>query len=228
MEQFTWTPSYISHCFAIYYKTRYVTSCIVYGSTVRKVITWQVVFYKHYHYSTWDNTLSPLIKMMPNNQPKLIRVLNLPRFDPETSQIQSPHTSNCHVCNTLHMEEPLTDLLPYSWSLLSQMNSESTRYFANNTVHINLWVRHRTPKIRRRFRHADTWHMDRDSSVGIATRYVPDVQGIEFQWRRNFPQPSRPVLWSNQPPVKWVPGLFPGGSVAEAWLRPPMPIKRRG
>ena len=51
----------------------------------------------------------------------------------------------------------------------------------------------------------------RDSSVDIATRYGLDGPGIEYRWGRDFPHPSRPVLGSNQPPVQWVPGFFPGG-----------------
>ena len=50
----------------------------------------------------------------------------------------------------------------------------------------------------------------RDSSVGIATRYVLDDQGIEYQWRRDFSHPSRPALRLTQPPVRWVPGLSQG------------------
>jgi hypothetical protein len=49
-----------------------------------------------------------------------------------------------------------------------------------------------------------------DSSVGIATGYGLDDQGIESRWGRDFSHTSRPVLWSTQPPVQWGPGLFWG------------------
>ena len=56
-----------------------------------------------------------------------------------------------------------------------------------------------------------------DSVVGIATRYGLDGPGIESQWGRDFPQPSRPALGPTQPPIHWVPGLFPRGKAAGAW-----------
>ena len=62
-----------------------------------------------------------------------------------------------------------------------------------------------------------TSYMGRDSSVGIATRYGLDGLGIESRLGRDFPHPSRPVLGPTQPPVQWVPGIFPGGKAAGAW-----------
>ena len=46
------------------------------------------------------------------------------------------------------------------------------------------------------FRYVPTYHVGRDSSVGIATRYGLDGPGIESRWGRDFPHPSRPVLGS--------------------------------
>jgi hypothetical protein len=57
----------------------------------------------------------------------------------------------------------------------------------------------------------------RDSSVGIATRYGLDGPEIESRWGRDFQHPSRPALGPTQPPIQWVPGLFPGGKAAGAW-----------
>jgi len=57
----------------------------------------------------------------------------------------------------------------------------------------------------------------RYSSVGTATRYGLDGPGIESQWGRDFPHPSRPALGPTQPPIQWTPGLFPGGKAAGAW-----------
>ena len=48
------------------------------------------------------------------------------------------------------------------------------------------------------------------SSVGIATDFGLDGLGSN-PGEEEICRPSRPVLGSNQPPVKWVPGFFPGG-----------------
>jgi hypothetical protein len=58
---------------------------------------------------------------------------------------------------------------------------------------------------------------DRDSSVGIATRYGLDGPGIESRWGRDFPHPFRSALGPIQPPVQYTPGPFPGGKAAGPW-----------
>jgi hypothetical protein len=63
--------------------------------------------------------------------------------------------------------------------------------------------------------------VDRDSSVGIATRYELDDQGIESLWRWNFPNPSTLALGPNLFSIKWVQGLLPGRRAAGAWGWPP-------
>ena len=52
---------------------------------------------------------------------------------------------------------------------------------------------------------------DRDSSVGIATRYGLDGSGIEYRFGR-FSVPVQTGL-----EVHWVHSLFPGGKAAGAW-----------
>ena len=47
--------------------------------------------------------------------------------------------------------------------------------------------------------------------------------GIESWWGRDSSYRSRMSLGPHQPPVKWVPHLFPEGKAVEAWHWPPTP-----
>jgi hypothetical protein len=53
---------------------------------------------------------------------------------------------------------------------------------------------------------------NRDSSVGIATRYGLDDPRIESRCGRDFPHLSRLALRPTQPPIQSVPGLCRGQS----------------
>jgi len=50
---------------------------------------------------------------------------------------------------------------------------------------------------------------ERVKTVGMATRYGLDGPVIESRWGRDFPHLSRPSLGPTQPPIQWLPVLFP-------------------
>ena len=52
--------------------------------------------------------------------------------------------------------------------------------------------------------------VDRNSVVGIATRYCLDGLGIESRWGSGFSNSSRPPLGSTHPPIQRVSGLSLG------------------
>ena len=59
--------------------------------------------------------------------------------------------------------------------------------------------------------------VDRDSVVGITTRYELDAPGIESWCGARAFAPVQTGLEPTQPPIQWVPGLFPGVKAAGAW-----------
>jgi hypothetical protein len=64
-----------------------------------------------------------------------------------------------------------------------------------------------------------------DSVISVATRYGLDSPVERMPVGQDFQLKSRPALRPIQPPMQWVPGLFPGGKAAEAWLWPLTPSK---
>jgi hypothetical protein len=67
--------------------------------------------------------------------------------------------------------------------------------------------------------------MDRDSSVGIATRYRLGYPGIDSRWGRDFLHPSRPALGPTQSLIPWVPGLSPGVERTGRGVWPPSSVE---
>ena len=54
------------------------------------------------------------------------------------------------------------------------------------------------------------WKVGRDSSVGIAIRYVLDVRELNPGGRRDFSLSPRPTPGPNQPAIEWVPDHYRG------------------
>ena len=57
--------------------------------------------------------------------------------------------------------------------------------------------------------------MGKDNVVGIVTLYDWNVRGSNLGGTR-FSVWFRPALGPTQPPIQWVPGLFPGDKAAGA------------
>ena len=58
----------------------------------------------------------------------------------------------------------------------------------------------------------------KDSALGTAIRYGLDGPRIKLRWGKDFSRPSRPIIGLTQPPVQWIPGLFPRGRAGVALI----------
>jgi hypothetical protein len=65
--------------------------------------------------------------------------------------------------------------------------------------------------------------VDRDSSVGISTRWELNGPRIETRWGRDFPHSFTPAQRPTQPPAQWETFLFSEVKTAGAWRWPPIP-----
>jgi hypothetical protein len=95
------------------------------------------------------------------------------------------HTTHTHPTHTPHTHTPHTHT-PHTHTHTPHTHPTHTH------THTHTHHTHHTHT----HTHTHT-HVGRDSSVGIATRYVPDGPGIESRWVRYFP------------PVQTAPGAHP-------------------
>jgi hypothetical protein len=121
---------------------------------------------------------------------------------------QKPATCICSEIN------PVRLIQSYFFEILSNIIFPCTR--ESNTVN----TLHRFPsltlspvKIIQKF----LYFVGRDIIACLDTRYGLDGPGFELRWGRDFPHIPWPAVGPTQPPVQWVPGLFPGGKAAGAW-----------
>jgi len=67
--------------------------------------------------------------------------------------------------------------------------------------------------------------VDRDSSVGTATRCGLDGPGIQSRWRQGLPHPSRPALGPTLPLIRTMgTGAFSRGQSGRGWALTTHPI----
>ena len=99
-----------------------------------------------------------------------------------------------------------------SSSILIMVELEAYRLVGSSFV-----GRNRSNSQRRIFVTHRLQNVGRGSSVGTATNYRLDGLEIESRTGRDFSQPSGPTPRSTQSPIRWVPGVFPGGEEVGAW-----------
>ena len=135
-----------------------------------------------------------------------------------------------HSCKGISAPIP-QKLLNFFFTFSKLLKAETAFKFGKTLATLSLWFRsyewlqsyraYEDTKLRsKEIFQCSVARVDRNSAVGIATRYGP---GIEIRWGRDFPHPSRSALEPTHPPVKWVLPLLPEGKATGAWRWPPTP-----
>jgi hypothetical protein len=121
--------------------------------------------------------------------------------------------ANTEVCQVLSIH-----VAPAGRCILHMLGLFAYRYRCTFSYQHSEWLVWKNFLLKSPCTRITYWHRkynteDRNSSVGIATRYGMDGPGIESR-RRDLPHPSRRTLGPVQLPILWVPGLYPGGKAA--------------
>jgi hypothetical protein len=161
--------------------------------------------------TTFSVSLTNIMALLPQSHDySYYGSRRIPSPPPQRLQKHTGQRAHCfaHCLDSWHQARLANISCVWCWRLCGI--NPAVRTSDNSALPYILMTRKSAKKMYKFIWSLLTFFSDRDSSVGIATGYGLDGQGIESRLGRNFSYTFRTAMGPTQHPLQWEPGLSRG------------------